>query len=495
MKRFNYLVMGLLATATFTFNSCSDDDSLTANNPQISKQEANGNFYMTLTIQGEQGNGTRTAQKNETDATVGESKVTSGTFFLYDENGEEAYKKYISESDWQNAKVPAQGVTGCTTLKIPVQDVKQDKTYKVYFLANVDNATPLTSELTATATTAQPFMGTYAADNKFVMFNQNDNSQHADAYEITFAKENKNAATPAKIANDKAIKIERLAARIDAPKATTATTISEPTEEQLADLTSEQIAAMKDAKQAIKDISFESYAISNLAQKSYIMQKWTEDWSILNIPGMMTYFQPYTAFGTTYKNEGNGFFGNKDQNYVFENTAINTKNNATAMYFKYKVTLNDEYTTAPDFTDGTFYRYDGKIYSNLSTIVNNGPHGVNPFNKDIDKVLTEDLKKDAEGNLGANEDELAAFRDKYQIEVFEQGFAYYLTVIQDQYYIRPSWNSILRNSIYKLTVNAIYNLGTDVPNGKPEELKPVYYLNVSVSVNPWVLNEIGVDLQ
>lgn len=493
MKQFNYLAMGLLATAALTLNSCSKEDDLNGNNTPASQQDAQ--FYMTVSIEGEQSQGTRSELTAEAPATAEESKVTSGTFFLYDEDGAEAYKKYISESEWQNAQVPVQGATGSTTLKIPVQNVKQDKTYKIYFLANVDDATPLTSTLTATATTAQPFMGTYAADNHFAMFNQNDKTQHADAYEISFIEANKNAATPATIASGKAIKIERLAARIDAPKVTSSTTISEPSEEQLADLTAEQIAAMRDAKQAIKSINFDSYAISNLAKKSYIMQNWTADWQSLNIPDGMTYFQAYTDFGTTQKNEGKGFFGNKDQNYVFENTAITSENDATTMYFKYKVVLNDEYTTSPDFTDGTFYRYNGKIYSNLSAIINDGMHGVNPFGKEVAKVLTEDLKKDTEGRLGANEDELEAFRDKYQIEVFEQGFAYYRTIIQDLNYLRADWSSILRNSIYQLTVNSIYNLGTDVPNGKPEELKPVYYLNVSVDVNPWILNEIGIDLQ
>lgn len=493
MKQFNYLAMGLLATAALTLNSCSKEDDLNGNNTPASQQDAQ--FYMTVSIEGEQSQGTRSELTAEAPATAEESKVTSGTFFLYDEDGAEAYKKYISESEWQNAQVPVQGATGSTTLKIPVQNVKQGDTYKIYFLANVDDATPLTSVLTATATTAQPFMGTYAEANHFAMFNQNDNSQHADAYEIEFIEANKNAATPATIANGKAIKIERLAARIDAPNATSATTISEPTEEQTAHLTAEQIAAMRNAKQAIKSISFDSYALSNLAQKSYILQNWGADWNVLNIPGTMTYFQTYSNFGTTQKNEGNGFFGNKDLNYVFENTAITSGNDATAMYFKYKVILNDEYTTAPDFTDGTFYRYNGKIYSCLNTIINDGTHGVNPFGKEVAKVLTEDLKKDAEGNLGASEDELAAFRDKYQIEVFEQGFAYYRTTIQDQSYIRNSWNSILRNSIYQLSVNNIYDLGTDVPNGKTDELKPVYYLNVSVDVNPWILNEMDIDLQ
>lgn len=89
-----------------------------------------------------------------------------------------------------------------------------------------------------------------------------------------------------------------------------------------------------------------------------------------------------------------------------------------------------------------------------------------------------------------NETELAKFRELYNIEVFKGGKTYYKHVIKDNHI-----NGIIqRNSIYRLNINNIFNVGAQVPNGKPTE-NDFYYLNVTVTVNPWVLNEDNVNLQ
>lgn len=89
-----------------------------------------------------------------------------------------------------------------------------------------------------------------------------------------------------------------------------------------------------------------------------------------------------------------------------------------------------------------------------------------------------------------NETKLAEFRKKYNIEVFKGGKTYYKQVIKDKHID----GIIQRNSIYRLTVNNIFNVGAQVPNGIPTE-NEYYYLNVTVTVNPWVLNEQSVDLK
>ena len=78
---------------------------------------------------------------------------------------------------------------------------------------------------------------------------------------------------------------------------------------------------------------------------------------------------------------------------------------------------------------------------------------------------------------------MATFRKTNVIEVFVAGKTYYSQVITDKWL---NTNTIQRNTVYQLKVNKIYNLGADVPNGKPDENKPMYYLDVEVSVNPWV---------
>ena len=89
-----------------------------------------------------------------------------------------------------------------------------------------------------------------------------------------------------------------------------------------------------------------------------------------------------------------------------------------------------------------------------------------------------------------DEDKLADFRKKYTIEVFKGGKTYYKHVIKDNHI-----NGIIqRNSIYRLNINNIFNVGAQVPNGTTK-VSEFYYLDVTVTVNPWVLNTEDVNLQ
>ena len=91
-----------------------------------------------------------------------------------------------------------------------------------------------------------------------------------------------------------------------------------------------------------------------------------------------------------------------------------------------------------------------------------------------------------------SEAKLDEFRKKYDIEVFNAGKTYYVQKIKDQHL--GVENTIQRNSIYLLNVKNIFNVGAQVPNGGPDD-RPLYYLEVEVSVNPWVFNEQSVDLK
>ena len=88
------------------------------------------------------------------------------------------------------------------------------------------------------------------------------------------------------------------------------------------------------------------------------------------------------------------------------------------------------------------------------------------------------------------ETKLAEFRAKYGIEVFNEGKTYYKQVIKDN---QLDKNVIQRNTIYRLQVNKIFNVGAQVPNGEIDK-NGLFYLDVTVTVNPWVLNVQGVEL-
>ena len=493
MKKMNLLVMSLVSAAALSFSSCSNNDDLGGGAGTQSQVKG---FYMTLAVQTPTSNGTRTAQSNETAATAAESDVTSGTLYLVDASGEVAFKKNITAAESEASKIPTQGQTGKTQIQIQVEQVAAGATYKVYFLANTTDVKPWESIITATSEFAKP----YVTDKAFAMFNQNDATVDGNGYTVVFKDENKEIKTPAEVKYKNAtspIKIERIAARIDEPN---------PASNEIkgyvgSNATEAEKRAMADALAKVKELKLTRYAISNLANQSYIMQKWA-DATTLTIPSGtgFTYYNPAAEFGSEKKFENadrftaaTAAFANKD--YVFEN---NSSTSPSTMYFEYKVTLKD--MTNADFPDGTFYRYNNVIYKSFADILKAYKDVAGLFKSQTADQLKAELAKAKEVETGEGavdvETKLANFRAKYDIEVFNEGKTYYKQVIQDQYLkvdkeLIP--NVIQRNSIYQLTVNNIFNIGAQVPNGKIDE-NALFYLDVTVSVNPWVLNSQSVNL-
>ena len=485
MKKMNLLVMSLVSAAALSFTSCSSNDDLANGN---AGQEKVDGFYMTLNVQTPKASGTRTSLKNDFDATAEESDVTSGTIYLVDAAGKIVFQKDIADTEWKAGK-PTQGNVGSTQIKIEVEKVVAGATYKVYFLANAKDAKPWENVFTATDKFAQP----YDTNNKFAMFNQNDGDVKGNGYTVVFTDDNKKETSAAQIKYDNAvspIKIERLTARIDEPTSK-ATQIVAYTKD---DATPAEKKAMEDAVKKVESIKMTGYAISNLSNKSYIMQHWTG--TTLNIPSDITYYQPTTEFGTATLLQNGDYFTvattpNNHKDYVFEN---NNENAATSMYFEYTVTLKDK--TNADFTDGTFYRYNNVIYKSFADIYKayhdvNGLFGGKTAEQMKAEVIAAKAAPTAEGEPTV-ESKLDNFRQTYKIEVFNCGKTYYKQAIKDQYIGYE--NAIQRNSIYRLTVNNIFNVGAQVPNGTPDK-EGLFYLDVTVSVNPWVLNEQSVDLK
>lgn len=489
----NLLVMSLVSAAALSFSSCSNNDDLGGGAGTQSQVKG---FYMTLAVQTPTSNGTRTAQSNETAATAAESDVTSGTLYLVDAKGEVAFSKNISAAEWEASKIPTQGQTGKTQIQIQVEKVAAGATYKVYFLANTTDLKPWENIITATSKFANPFVN----DNNFAMFNQNDATVDGNGYTVEFTDANKEITTPAQVIYDKKtspIKIERIAARIDEPNPAS----NKITGYVGTNATEAEKRAMADALDKVQGLELTRYAISNLANQSYIMQKWA-DATTLTIPSGtgFTYYNPAAEFGSEKKFENadlftaaTAAFAHKD--YVFEN---NSSTSPSTMYFEYKVTLKD--MTNADFLDGTFYRYNNVIYKSFADILKAYKDVAGLFKSQTADQLKAELAKAKEVETGEGavdvETKLANFRAKYDIEVFNEGKTYYKQVIQDQYLkvdkeLIP--NVIQRNSIYQLTVNNIFNIGAQVPNGKIDE-NALFYLDVTVSVNPWVLNSQNVSL-
>ena len=517
MKKMNLLVMSLVSAAALSFSSCSSNDDLTGGAGTQSQVKG---FYMTLAVQTPTSNGTRTSIENPIpteDATAAEAAVKNGTFYLVDANGAVVFSKTLTGQDWTGAIKDQAGSQkdGKTTLQIQVENVAAGATYKVYFKAgstNMDTVEPFTittgtkktgvftaDGITQTFTSTAAFAKPCDTDNNFSMFNQNDATTNGNGYTVTFTDANKVETTPAKVMYNEVespIKIERVTARVDVPTST---------ENLLAEYPTNASQALKnaidDAKKKVTKIELVRYALSNVTNKAYVMQNWNvanNVWS-LAIPTGATLSQTKDAFGEKYLLKDGGFKALKGakNDYIFENNMPD----ATAMYFEYKVTLDaNQFKNAAgelmpaDFQDGTFYRYNNVIYTSFEQIMKAYEDVTGLFEGKTAAQLKTELEnaKKVETTEGAKdvETKLSEFRAKYGIEVFNEGKTYYKQVIKDN---QLDKNVIQRNTIYRLQVNKIFNVGAQVPNGEIDK-NGLFYLDVTVTVNPWVLNVQGVEL-
>lgn len=513
----NLLVMSLVSAAALSFSSCSSNDDLTGGAGTQSQVKG---FYMTLAVQTPTSNETRTSIENPIpteDATAVEAAVKSGTFYLVDANGSVVFSKTLSNQDWTGAIKDQNGSKkdGKTTLQIEVENVAAGATYKVYFKAgstNMDTVEPFTittgtskagvftaTGITQTFTSTAAFAKPCDTDNNFSMFNQNDATTNGNGYTVTFTDANKVETTPAKVMYNEVespIKIERVTARVDVPTSTENLLGEYPTNASQA-----LKNAIDDAKKKVSKIELVHYALSNVTNKTYVMQNWNvanSVWS-LAIPTDATLSQTKDAFGEKYLFKDGGFkpWKGAKNDYIFENN----KDEATAMYFEYKVTLDaNQFKNAAselmpaDFQDGTFYRYNNVIYTSFEQIYNAYADVAGLFGgKNADQLKTElEKAKEVETAEGAKtvETKLSEFRAQYGIEVFNEGKTYYKQVIKDN---QLDKNVIQRNTIYRLQVNKIFNVGAQVPNGEIDK-NGLFYLDVTVTVNPWVLNTQDVEL-
>lgn len=513
----NLLAMSLVSAAALSFSSCSSNDDLGGGAGTQSQVDG---FYMTLAIQTPTSNGTRTVGNKTESAKDVEQAVTKGTFFLVDQNGKVAFRRFVDktatdkDTKWDGAN---ESKTGTKLINIKVDKVAAGTTYKVYFLAGDQTipagVNPAAHTFTAEGKFAEPF----ATANNFAMFNQNDKNVNGNGYTVVFTKDNKDKENPAKVTYKKddnteaepnaTIKIERITARIDAPTSETATTIV--AYDGTKTLTQAVLDAMADAKAKVKSITLNKYAIADLTKKTNVMQQWNKtSWDLIIPTDATPVWQITNDFGKDKLYADGGFktVTEAPNNYVLEN---NSTTAPTKMYFEYKVTLDDtkfknkagevmpaDYTGTDPYA-GTFYRYNNIIFTSFAQIFNHYADVTDIFGKDVDaaamKAKLDKIFAMEEGT--AKEQALETFRNTYDIEVFVKGMTYYQKEIVDKNILAAGKSLIQRNTIYKVNVDKIFNIGVQVPNGEDEiEKKSLFYLEVTVSVNPWVLNTQDVSL-
>ncbi len=482
MKKMNLLVMSLVSAAALSFSSCSSNDDLTSG--AGTQSQADG-VYMTLSIAGSN-QGTRTEGTKTDPGIAGESTITEGTLYLYSNKTNKCVFRKVITSAMFDETTPNK--TKPIKISVNTVDTEDKDTYTVYFMAN---KTGFDDPLAADAPFAISENGGaeygLTDKSKIVMFNQNDNSRKVNHSTVKFTADNNVSTNPAQAGT---VYLDRVVARIDEPTVA-ATNIT------AAEAKTENVTA------TIAGITYQKYAISNVNKNSYIVQKWTDEYKTLNVKWGTTettkYFQPTSFFGDAKAPANLDKFGNVKYNYVFENTTTDAAE-ATALYFQIKANLTDEAKVNADFADGTFYRYDKKLYTRIADIFSDAEKGIvsNPFTESGTTTAEAVVAsiKNADGTLIPEGEALNNFRNNNKIEVFRAGSMYYYYPIQDNTYKTATTFSVLRNSIYQLNVTKISEVGKDIPNGPtPDDNNPNYYMTVQVQVNPWILNTKDIELK
>lgn len=478
----NLLVMSLVSAAALSFSSCSSNDDLTSG--AGTQSQADG-VYMTLSIAGSN-QGTRTEGTKTDPGIAGESTITEGTLYLYSNKTNKCVFHKVITSAMFDETTPNK--TKPIKISVNTVDTEDKDTYTVYFMAN---KTGIDDPLAADAPFAISENGGaeygLTDKSKIVMFNQNDNSRKVNHSTVKFTADNNVSTNPAQAGT---VYLDRVVARIDEPTVA-ATNIT------AAEAKTENVTA------TIAGITYQKYAISNVNKNSYIVQKWTDEYKTLNVKWGTTettkYFQPTSFFGDAKAPANLDKFGNVKYNYVFENTTTDAAE-ATALYFQIKANLTDEAKVNADFADGTFYRYDKKLYTRIADIFSDAEKGIvsNPFTESGTTTAEAVVAsiKNADGTLIPEGEALNNFRNNNKIEVFRAGSMYYYYPIQDNTYKTATTFSVLRNSIYQLNVTKISEVGKDIPNGPtPDDNNPNYYMTVQVQVNPWILNTKDIELK
>ncbi len=531
MKVSKILVLGMLVTSIFA--SCSNED--TAENG--SKGLVNGDAYITLSVSGSGIQGSRTTGNYHQNATPDESKINNLALYLVDH----VSKAVVFSTDVAAEKLISNTATDptYTTTPIPVTEVgtgtgvQLGREYDVYVVANKTVSDVAIAKgdnwdaakvLKATNSDASDFYKSATGGN-FAMFNE-ANTPGVDASgKVTITSTNDSKSNPARVNADgttiQPIKLDRLTAKIQAQDGS-----ASGSNLDISGITGKQASF-------ISGISMDGYVILNGTQSTYLQQAWSGTVApyVLNTPSPNTFYGQFGTYAavtsgatagsyTTVKdNTSDGqipFTTAKAPVYCLENnTEVKNSDdkvtNTTGLIYKYKVTVNGSDGLAGS---NCFYGYNGQYFATLSAIQSTYPNVFGTGDAATNLQTAKDLLTDKNGTGTATgtatEQSVSDFRAKYNIEVFRNGIMYYTYFIKDQNYTDPTITAtdadnhiyaVLRNTVYDLHVASLLRIGNDIPGGwnPGGENTPVdqkdYYMQVQVSVNPWVLSSTDINLQ
>lgn len=487
--------------------ACSNEDNVP------STDNSHSGTFLTLTLVGTENSDSRTvAGEDGTDEGIaGESTISEAMVLLCDQSG-----KVLSAK-----KVNCKSVTGGMET-YPVE--ASVGTYYVYVIANPGSLSVSTSDNITTLQKTITSSADFATNGEFLMFSECNGTDKTGGQEITVSVEN-DYDNPAKAASS--IKLDRLAAKITYTQKAEGVDISAATA-QLTSLTA---------------ITFNGFNLVNGVKDFYLQQHWSAAAPTTGVSHENTLLTPtvvnnaeanfynrWDDFRTINKDENDSYTGAIDLKgtygagplYCMENNSGSTtgdcfaegsdlNGNTTGVIFKATAAV-----TGSDGLAGAncFYAYSGEYFASLQAVQAKYP-GVFDDKNDGTNAEAElaaakaELEAAKNGNADSNADvkTISDFRVKYNIHVYEDGVMYYTHYIEDQNYTankdgnQVKYQSVMRNTVYGLTVNSVKNIGDDIPGGwnpdtDPEDpTTPKTYLVVECQVNPWVLSNYDVDLQ
>lgn len=503
-----------LAFAGLGLFACSNED-----NVPTGENNHSGTF-LTLNLVGTENGTSRTTpgngSPNTQNGTEAESTITSAMVIFANSSGVVQSTATVS-----NFTKTANGME-----TYPIE--AGVGTYYVYVIANPgslsvsagDNITTLVKTITSSAN--------FAASGEFLMFSECNGTDKTGG-EVINVQAHNDYDNPARTASP--IKLDRLAAKITY----TATSVNiDAAKGQLADLTA---------------INFNGFNLVNGIKDFYLQQHWSEDAptapaasyeNTLLTPAVTNdadadFYNRWDAFRTVTKT-GNDYTAAIDLKgtygagplYCMENNSGSTEDdcfadgadlngNTTGVIFKATATVGSSDQIAGA---NCFYAYNGEYFATLAAVQGKYPavfDDEDGFDNDRAEELAAaqaELTAAKAGTAGeqATVKTISDFRVKYNIHVYEDGVMYYTHYIEDQNYTadengqdtggdQVKYQSVMRNTVYGLTVNSVKNIGDDIPGGwnpdtDPEDpTTPKTYLVVECKVNPWVLSNYDVDLQ
>lgn len=537
MKLKHFFYAGVFAVG---IAACSDNEEI--GNAQTPTE---ANVYMTLQIVGPQGIDSRTEENpngdedgsQSGDTEVGsteENKISSVNVLLCDPKTHVVTHSY---------NIGSSALTSITNgVRTPVIETSTG-IYDVYVIANptTETITGDVTDKTIDQITEALMQSQYAANNTFLMFNECNGSDDTGGESITIGKDN-DYEHPATCST---IQLDRLAVKI---------TSSVGQSVDISEITSGNDAEFN----AVQNVDLKGFKLLNGATKANLQQEWTatlsgqgsypwtntlitpvmkagsstetssadefynhlsdfrtisKSTSSTNNVDVYTYTEVKDLYGEIpYYNTASG--QEKAAIYCMENnptyrnsvTTDALNGNTTGLVYQWQVTLKAD--AGGDGKAGTncFYAYDGNYYASLKALATAYPVVLNKVTGTTTEEKIAALEKEMNAAYTHTTDkqgEISKFRVKYNIKVYTDGIMYYTYYIKDQNYKQVeetgqqpvNYYSVMRNTVYKLTVTKLQRIGTDIPGGwnpdkDPEDpVDPTnVYMVVEAQANPWVVS-------